>query len=70
MNPVDPYVQRTFPAVVRERCDDRRVRDVTLLALKMEKGGQEPIDMVGSRGWKMPGSHSPLWTLEIFFFIF
>ena len=47
------YVQRTFLAVVRKRCDDRRrVRDVTLLALKMEKGGQEPMDVVASRGWK------------------
>ena len=36
------HVQRTLPAVVIKRCDDRRVRDVTLLALKMEKEGQSP----------------------------
>ena len=41
------HVQRTLLAVVIKRCDDRRVRDVTLLALKMEKEGQKPMDVVG-----------------------
>ena len=59
------HVQRTLLAVVIKRCDDRRrVRDVTFLALKMEKGGQKPMDVAGPRGWEMPGSHSPLWLQQ------
>ena len=47
------HVQRTLLAVVIKRCNDRRrVRDVTLLALKMEKEDQKPMDVVGPRGWK------------------
>lgn len=58
------HVQRTLPAVVIKRCDDRRVRDVTLLALKNGERGSEPMDVVGPRGWEMPGSHSPLWLQQ------
>jgi len=36
-----------FSWLVSKRCDDRRIRDVVLLALKMGRGGHRPRDAGG-----------------------